>query len=160
QSLQALRPADTKKAPASAPTSADTSAPVYPFLSPPQQPGELGRLGKFRLLRLLGTGGMGMVFEAEDLALQRPTALKVIRPAVAGRETARGRFLLEARAAAKLNHEHVVSIFQVDEAQGVPFIAMPLLVGETLETRLSRDGPLPTAEVLRIGREIAEGLAA
>jgi serine/threonine protein kinase len=130
------------------------------FLGPPEAADELGRLGNFRVLRQLGKGGMGLVFLAEDLALRRRVALKVMRPdAVLGTE-ARERFLREARSAAALDHEHVVPIFQVGEARGVPFLAMPLLAGESLEDRLRREGVLPLAEVLRIGRETAEGLAA
>src|SRR5262249_53059125 len=110
--------------------------------------------------RLLGAGGMGLVFEAQDPDLRRPVALKVMRPEVAARAEARQRFLREARTAAALNHDHVLPIYQVGEANGVPLIAMPLLAGEALEARLRREGRLPVAEVLRIGRETAEGLAA
>jgi hypothetical protein len=143
--------------------SGEASAPAvdgYAFLAPAQEPGELGRLGLYRVLKLLGAGGMGLVFEAEDPRLQRPVALKVMRPDLAASPRARERFLREARAAAALRCDHVVTVYQVDEARGVPFLAMELLEGETLEARLRREGRLPLAEVLRIGREAAEGLAA
>ena len=130
------------------------------FVQPPQNPDELGRLGNYRLLKVLGQGGMGMVFQAEDIALQRMVALKVIRPDKSGRD-ARKRFLREARATAKIEHEHVIPIYHTDEIDGVPFIAMKLLDGQSLEDRLKEQkGPLPIAETLRIGREMAEGLAA
>ena len=133
---------------------------AFPFLAPPLADDELGRLGAYRVLRVLGSGGMGVVFEAEDPKLQRRVALKVMRPAGAQQDVFRERFLREARAAARLEHDHVVPVYQVDEDRGVLFLAMPLLRGETLDDRLKREAKLPPAEVLRIGREIAEGLDA
>ncbi len=144
---------------AAAPTAAEEGLPPH-YLTPPQGPGELGRLGPYRVLRLLGAGGMGLVCEAEDTQLQRPVALKVMRPELAVRAAARRRFVREGRAMAAVEHEHVVSVYQVGEERGVPFLAMPLLRGESLEARLRRDGKLPPAEAVRIGREAAEGLAA
>jgi serine/threonine protein kinase len=129
------------------------------FLSPPQGPDELGRLGNYRILKVLGSGGMGVVFQAEDVTLQRPVALKVMKKSQAASEVDRERFLREARATAKIEHDHIVTIYQVAEERGVPFIAMKLLIGETLEDRLNREGKLPAEEVIRIGQEIALGLA-
>jgi Leucine-rich repeat (LRR) protein len=130
------------------------------FLAPAQGPGELGRLGPFRVLRALGAGGMGVVLEAEDPQLQRMVALKVMRPVLAADPGARLRFLREARAIAAIEHEHIVPIYQVGEENGLPYLAMPLLKGESLDQRLRREEKLSPAEVLRIGREMAEGLAA
>jgi WD40 repeat protein/serine/threonine protein kinase len=130
------------------------------FLAPAEVPGELGRLGPYRVLTLLGAGGMGVVFRAEDPSLERQVALKVMRPALASNPAARQRFLREARLTAALEHDHIVTIFQVGEDRGIPYLAMPLLKGESLERRLKRQGKLPLAETLRIGREIALGLAA
>src|SRR5262249_28841691 len=113
-----------------------------------------------RVLRRLGAGGMGIVFQAEDQSLQRLIALKVMRPGLAANAQARERFLREARATAAGKHDHVVTIHQVGEAGGAPFLAMELLEGGTLEDLLQRDSRLPWLEVVRIGREIAEGLAA
>jgi len=133
----------------------------YAFLEPPNQSGCLGRLGSCRIVKELGAGGMGIVFLAEDTVLNRRVAIKVMRPEIAARPGARERFLREARAAAALEHQHIVPIYQVGEASGaVPFIVMPFLAGESLADRLQRDGALPIAEVLRIGRETARGLAA
>jgi serine/threonine protein kinase len=112
------------------------------------------------VLKILGAGGMGVVYLAEDLQLQRRVALKVMLPTLAVSPSNRERFLREARAAAAIEHEHIVPIFQVGEDRGVPYLAMPFLKGETLEDRLQREGALPVSEVLRIGRETAEGLAA
>jgi serine/threonine protein kinase len=128
--------------------------------APPQGPGELGRLGPYIIRKVLGSGGMGLVLEAEDPHLKRPVALKVMHATMAASPAFRQRFLHEAQAAAALDHEHIVTIYQAGEEHGVLFLAMQLLRGETLDSRLRRDGPLPVAEVLRIGRQIAEGLSA
>jgi hypothetical protein len=119
------------------------------------------RLGPFIVLSLLGEGAMGRVYRAEDPRLGREVALKVIRPDImSSQPNARGRFLREARAAAAVQHDHIVPIFEVGEECGVAFIAMPLLAGEPLGRRLEREPVLPVDEVVRIGREVAEGLAA
>jgi WD40 repeat protein len=133
---------------------------LYDFLAPAQAPDELGRLGPYRVLKVLGAGGMGVVFRAEDPQLARLVALKAMLPTLAASESARQRFLREARAAAAIKHDHIVTIYQVGEDRGVPFLAMEFLEGESLDARLQREGKLPLAEVLRIGREIALGLAA
>jgi hypothetical protein len=132
----------------------------YDFLAPPEAPGELGRLGSYRVLRVLGVGGMGVVFEAFDPQLERSIALKTMKPVLAASPSAGRRFLREARAAAGIGHDHIVPILHVGEERGVPFLAMPLLRGESLDARLKRDGKLPITEVYRIGLEIADGLAA
>ena len=103
---------------------------------------------------------MGVVYEVEDIKLERRVALKAMLPALAANPTARQRFLREAKAAASVEHERIVPIFHVDEDRGIPFLVMPLLRGETLENRLGRIGKLSVAEAVRIGREIAEALAA
>src|SRR5262249_45671477 len=130
------------------------------LLAPPAAPHELGRLAQYRVLRLLGEGGMGLVFEAVDEKLRRPVALKVLKPHLRGDPAARQRFLREARATAAIKHEHVVTIHQVGEDRGTPFLAMELLRREPLDRRLER-GDRPTLpEVLRLARDVAEGLAA
>ncbi len=127
---------------------------------PAHEPGDLGTMGHYRVLRLLGRGGMGAVFEAEDTRLDRPVALKVMLPDIARNATAHARFLREAKAAAKVKHDHVVTIYQVDEHRGVPFLAMELLDGSPLDAWLKANKNPPMREVCRIGREAAEGLAA
>ncbi len=99
------------------------------------------------------------MFAADDLALRRPVALKVVRPDQAAKPAAREQFLREPRAAAAVTHDHLVRIYQLGEDNGVPFIAMELLAGEPLSARLAA-GPLPPEEVGRIGRQAAAGLAA
>jgi serine/threonine protein kinase len=151
--------------PALVPATASSSRPgsivEFSFLTPPQEPDEMGRLGPFRILSLLGSGSMGIVFRAEDSRLKRPVALKVMRPNYATKEEYRVRFLREAQATAKLDHPHVVPIYGAEEFAGVPYLAMKLLEGESLEERLKARGAfLPLPEVLRIGEEVADALAA
>ena len=117
-------------------------------------------LGGFRIVKELGRGGMGIVYEANDDRLARKIALKVMRGNAAANPEARLRFLREARSAASLSHDHIVAIHHVGEQDGVPFITMPLLKGESLEARLANGTPLPVAEAVRIAREMAQGLAA
>jgi eukaryotic-like serine/threonine-protein kinase len=131
----------------------------FDFLTAPQGPDEMGRLGTYRILKVLGIGGMGIVFLAEDMQLKRQVALKVMKPEMAGSQTARERFLREARAAAAMEDQHIVTIYQVGEACGVPFLAMQWLKGLSLEERLRRPGRLNMAQVLRLGRQVASGLA-
>ncbi len=130
------------------------------FLAPPQADGELGRLGGFRILKVLGAGGMGVVYQGEDLKLGRKVAIKAMLPHLADSKTSQQRFLREARTAAALEHDHIVAILQVAEDRGAPFIVMPFLKGEPLDVRLQREPILPLAEVLRIGHEMALGLGA
>ncbi len=130
------------------------------FLAPAEAADEIGRLGPYRVLTVLGAGGMGVVFKALDPFLQRLVALKAMLPSLAASATARERFLREARAAAAIKHDHIVTIHQVGEDRGAPYLAMEFLSGEPLDERLKREGALPTSEVVRIGREIAEALDA
>ena len=108
----------------------------------------------------LGRGGMGVVYRAEDPALEREVAVKVLKPELAASPAALARFLREGRAAAAIAHDHVVPIYRVGDVNGTPYMVMPVLAGESLEARLTRVGILPPAEVARIGREAALGLSA
>jgi TPR repeat protein len=123
-------------------------------------PETTNQLGGYSLLRVLGEGGMGLVYEAADVKLGRRVALKVMRAEAAGSAANRERFVREARTAASIESDHVCPIYQVGVDDGIPFIVMPLLRGETLADRLRREKALPVAEVARLGREIALGLAA
>ena len=128
------------------------------FLAPAQAAEELGRLGKYRILKILGHGGMGVVYMAEDPKLKRMVAIKAMLPTLAASGSAAERFTREAQAMAAVEHDHIVRIYQVDEDRGIPFMAMEFLKGEPLDERLKRDGKLPLPEVLRVGREIARAL--
>ncbi len=137
-----------------------TSLERFDFLGSPQAAGELGWLAHYRVLRLLGEGGMGLVFLAEDSLLSRPVALKVIRPEIADSPGIAERFTREARATAAIKHDHIVTIYQVGQERGVPFLAMEYLKGISLAQWLDRGHKPPVEVVLRIGREIAAGLSA
>jgi serine/threonine protein kinase len=130
------------------------------ILNTAQRADELGRLGPYRVLRVLGEGGMGVVFLAEDERLRRTVALKVLHPRLAQKPDARIRFLREARAMASITHEHIVPVYHVEEAGATPFLAMPLLEGHSLNIWLKRHPRPALATILRWGREIASGLAA
>src|SRR5262249_39665369 len=132
----------------------------YDFLDPPRAPGELGWLAHYRVRRCIGEGGMGPGFEAEDTRLGPPGGLYGIRPGPTSARPVPQRVLLEARAMAALKHDHVVTIYQVGQQRGVPFLAMEYLRGMALSDWLDR-GPRPSMDlVLRLGREIAAGLTA
>ena len=131
---------------------------MFTFLAPPELPDEIGRLGGYRILRVIGEGGMGVVFEAEDPQLHRRVAIKVLKPQGL-EDSTRERFLQEARLAASLNSPRIVTIHQIGEDRGCPFIVMELLHGESLDALLKRRHTLPVSEALRITREVAEGLA-
>jgi urea transport system substrate-binding protein len=131
----------------------------FAFLAEARGPDELGWLGPYRIRGVLGEGGMGVVFDAEDSQLRRRVALKILKPELALTPVLRERFLQEARAAAALPADHVVAIYHVDVEGDIPFLAMEYLPGESLEERLHRVGRLPEAELAPIGRDIARGLA-
>ena len=132
------------------------------FLEPATDPAYLGRLAHFDVMRVLGRGGMGVVLEAFDSKLQRNVALKVLDPELASDEIAKQRFCREARAAAAITHENVVTVHQVERLPeaGLAFLVMQLISGESLEQRLTREKQLPHREVVRIGLQAAQGLAA
>jgi serine/threonine-protein kinase len=122
--------------------------------------GPLGWLGHYQLLAVIGRGGMGVVFRARDERLQRIVAVKALGPQYAANSSARIRFQREAKAAAAVNHDHVVPIYHVDEANGIPYLVMPLIDGRSLQERIDETGALALREVLGIGAQIASGLAA
>jgi eukaryotic-like serine/threonine-protein kinase len=132
------------------------------FLEPTETPGYLGRLAHFEVEKLLGRGGMGMVVRAFDTHLQRHVAIKVLDPQLADDTTARTRFCREARSAASITHENVVTIYHVEkeESSGLPFLVMQVVTGESLQDRLERDGAMSVGDILRIGLQTAVGLAA
>lgn len=132
----------------------------FTFLKPPLQSDELGRLADYRVLQLVGQGGMGIVFRAADTRLSRVVALKVMQPRFASDGAMRQRFLREARAMAAIKSDHVVTVYEVGVASDVPFLVMELLEGDALEVYHQKVGRQPLPQVVRIGREAAQGLAA
>jgi eukaryotic-like serine/threonine-protein kinase len=129
------------------------------FLQPSTRSDSLGRIGHYEVLEVLGKGGFGIVLRAVDEGLQRLVAVKVLAQQMAATSPARKRFVREARSSAKVRHENVVQVYAVEE-QPLPYLVMEFIPGETLQQRCDRIGPLEAPEVLRIGRQIAEGLAA
>jgi hypothetical protein len=118
-------------------------------------------LGRYEIREELDHGGMGVVYRALDTMLHREVALKVMWPHIAAGAQARARFLREARTAAAVESDHIVSIYDVNETpEGWLYLTMPLLHGETLECRLRREGRLSLPDLLRVGQEVCAGLAA
>ena len=115
--------------------------------------------GEYSLQREIGRGGMGIVYLARDVQLDRDVAIKVLPMHLARLTTARERFVQEARTAAGLSHPHIVPIHRVGEADGFVFFVMSYVEGETLGERLRTQGPLPPADAARVLREVAWALA-
>jgi serine/threonine protein kinase len=114
--------------------------------------------GRYRVERILGDGAMAKVVLARDGELDRQVAVKLLDEQLAGDESFRARFAREARVAAALSHPNIVTVFDVGEAEGRPFIVMEYVEGRSLDARLQREGPLPPNEVRRIGLQVCDGL--
>ena len=112
---------------------------------------------KYKILRELGRGGMGVVYEAEDTKLKRRVALKFLPPELTGDREARERFVREAQAAAALEHPNICTVYEVDEADGQTFIAMSYIEGQSLKDKL-KDGLLDIDEAKDIALQVAKGL--
>jgi serine/threonine protein kinase len=115
--------------------------------------------GVYRIVRSIGRGGMGHVYEAFDAKLNRTIALKTMLPKLAATETDRNRFLAEARTLAAVSNDHVVTIHDVGIQDGLPYLVMEYLTGESLDARLNR-GSVPILQILKLAREITNGLVA
>jgi hypothetical protein len=118
----------------------------------------VGKIGKFEIVSELGQGAMGTVYRARDLALEREVALKTVNPALLTRGDTLARFQREARAAARLQHANIVTIYDLGEADGVVFIAMELLEGMDLAEAMARPEVLSLEDRVRIGVDICRGL--
>ena len=129
------------------------------FLEPPTREDSLGRLGHYEILEVVGRGAFGTVLRAFDEKLERIVAIKVLAPEMASTSPARKRFVREARTAAAVRHENVVAIYAV-ENDPIPYLVMEYIPGKTLQERLDKQGPLDLANVVRLGKQIADGLAA
>jgi len=112
-----------------------------------------------KLLSPIGAGGMGEVYRARDTRLDRSVALKVLPGSLTLDEPSRARFQREAKAISALNHPHICALYDLGRTDGIDFLVLELLQGETLAARLAR-GTVPLSQVLRIGSEIADALGA
>ncbi len=130
------------------------------FLEPSDNPAMIGRLGEYEILEMIGRGGMGVVLRGYQRELSRYVAVKVMAPHYASHGAARKRFAREAQAAAAVVHPHVVAIHSVDAKAKLPYLVMPYVAAKSLQARIDDDGPLELKEILRIGKQAAEGLAA
>jgi len=138
----------------------EDATPAFDFLAPCDNPDRLGRLGRYEVIELLGQGGMGFVFKADESSLSRLVALKVLLTPLAQDKKARERFRREARAAASVHSEHVVAIHAVEDAAPMPYLVMEYVKGTSLHDHLRQDARPSWEEIARIGAEIADGLEA
>jgi len=118
------------------------------------------QFGRYRIDRLLGAGGMGAVYEATHVELEKRVALKVLLPAVAQNPEARARFLREARVTARLRHAHVVDVTDVGTEEGTPFLVMEYLEGESLAALLEREAPLPVSRLADLSLPVIAAVGA
>jgi serine/threonine protein kinase len=149
--------ADYDKAPSGSGVPTDLS---LSFLRPSEKANCLGMLGPYEITGIIGRGAMGVVLKARDTKLNRTVAVKVLAPELADNPRARKRFPREAQSAAAVVHPHVVTIHAVGEEKNLPYLVMECVDGVSLHDKIHTEGPLELKEILRIGSEIADGLAA
>ncbi len=130
------------------------------WLDATDDPRSMGRFAGYEIVGIVGHGGMGIVLKGFEASLNRYVAIKILAPRLATNGSARKRFAREAQAAAAVRHENVIAIHRVDEWHGLPFLVMPYAGGISLQKRIDSDGPLSLEQTLRIGIQIASGLAA
>jgi serine/threonine protein kinase len=134
--------------------------PRLALLAPCPQPGCIGQLGPYQIEGVIGQGGMGVVLQARDPKLNRRVAIKLMSACTSASPAGRERFLREARAAAAVKHDNVVTIHAVHDDGPLPFLVMELIEGASLEEKLASHTALPAAEIVQIGTQIAAGLEA
>ncbi|MFM8890544.1 MAG: bifunctional serine/threonine-protein kinase/formylglycine-generating enzyme family protein, partial [Planctomycetia bacterium] len=131
----------------------------YPFLSPATEPGTLGDIAHYRVVRAIGRGAFGTVFEALDTKLNRRVAIKVLSPELATAPPSRKRFIREARAMASVPHENIVRVYAVEE-EPMPYLVMEYVDGMTLQELMDTKHAFTATEVVHVGRQVAAALAA
>lgn len=134
--------------------------PVHSLFDRPVHPEMLGRLGNYDIEFEIGRGGMGVVYKAFDADLNRPVAIKIMSPLLAGRGVARERFAREARAAAAVLHPNVIAIYGVATTDKVPYLVMPFIKGPSIEQLVEEHGPVPEHDLVCFAMQMAAGLAA
>ncbi|TWU56737.1 Serine/threonine-protein kinase PknB [Rubripirellula tenax] len=130
------------------------------WLDPTDDPQSLGRFAGYEIVGIVGHGGMGIVLKGFESSLNRYVAIKVLAPRLATNGNARKRFAREAQAAAAVRHDNVIAIHRVDDWHGLPFLVMPYVGGISLQKRIDTEGSLNIEQTLRVGVQIASGLAA
>lgn len=145
---------------ATGPAASFSQASILNLLAPSDDERMLGRLGTYEVVGVIGAGGMGIVLKALDPALNRYVAIKILAPHLGSSGAARQRFSREAQAAAAVVHDSVIEIHGVAETKGLPYLVMSYVRGQSLQRRIDDSGPLALVEILRIGMQAANGLAA
>ena len=135
----------------------ELAAPLFAESKPPSLTGQ--SISHYQIISLLGKGGMGEVYQARDTKLDRTVALKILPVEVSADAERMRRFVREAKAASALNHPHVATIYEIGEADGVSFIAMEYIEGQTLAAKINGT-PLAISEIIAIGCQIADALDA
>ncbi|MEX2560866.1 MAG: serine/threonine-protein kinase, partial [Pirellulales bacterium] len=130
------------------------------LLTPSASPDCIGMLGQYQIIQLVGRGGMGVVLHAHDPRLKRTVAIKLLAPELAVNPMSVRRFLREAQSAAAVSHDHVVTIYAIDQEARPPFIVMEYVDGLSLQRKIDEVGALDVKSILRIGMQTAAGLAA
>jgi serine/threonine protein kinase len=133
---------------------------ILTFLSPSSQTDALGWMNHYHVLEIVGRGATGLVLKARDSKLERIVAIKVLAPRLATCAPARQRFVREAKAVAAIRDEHVVGIHEVNDDGPLPYLVMDFISGMTLADRIKKGGEVEVKEILRIGLQVANGLAA
>jgi len=133
---------------------------VRSLLAPSEQENSVGRLGRFEVLGIVGSGGMGIVLKCRDVDIDRVVAIKIPSAQLWRSKRALEVLEREARSAASVLHPHVIAIYQVDRWRDVPYLVMPYFPGPSLDRRIHAAGPLSLFEAVRIARQMAEALAA
>jgi serine/threonine protein kinase len=134
--------------------------PELDCLAPANDESCLGLLSHYRVLGVLGSGGMGIVLRAYDRKRNQDVAIKLLKRQFTASDWARSSFLREGQLATTIHHENVVQTYAVDACHDLPFLVMEYVQGGTVQEILNRNGPLPVAEILRIGTQTAYGLSA
>ena len=137
-----------------------SQATILKLLAPTDDDRMIGRWGTYEVVGVVGTGGMGVVLKAFDVALNRYVAIKILAPHLGTSGAAIRRFSREGKAAAAVVHDNVIEIYGVSEAAGLPYLVMPYVRGPSLQRRLNDEGPLAIVEILRVAMQAAAGLAA
>lgn len=132
----------------------------FEVLLPSDEPQYMGRLGDFNIVRMIGRGAMGVVFEAVDTTLNRTVAIKMLRRFLAASSVSRRRFIREARASAAIRHPNVITVYSTHDDDDLPFLVMEYIQGPTLQDHIVEHGQLDPIDVIRLARDIAYGLAA